>query len=196
VLEEANAIGTAYLRADLLPEPQQSKVKQLLTEYLALGLGLVSETKQKRLSKVDKLMEFENEIESALAEASNLQNLMWQETMTAYKVQPTPGTGLFINALNEVFDLQQARVTKALSQRMPKVFWVTLYSLAILAMGLGGYDSGLTRGGRNLSPSVVALAFSAVLLLIVALDRPQTSRVNQAPLEQLYDSIIAGNQQK
>ncbi len=196
VLDQANAISTAYLRAELLPEPQQSKVKQLLTEYLGLGLGLTAETRGKRLRKVEQLDEFENEIESVLAQSNRLQNLMWQEAMTAYQVQPTPGTGLFINALNDVFDIQQSRVTKALTQRMPVVFWVTLYALATLAMGLGGYDSGLTRGGRNLSPWMVAMAFSAVLLLIVALDRPQTSGVNQAPLQQYYDSITAGNRQQ
>jgi hypothetical protein len=195
VLEEANALGTTYLRADLLPEPQQSNVKQMLKDYLALGLGLAAETKEKRLRKVDKLVELENNVKSVLAEASHLQNLMWLEAMAAYQVQPTPGTSLFISALNGAFDLQQSRVTKALNQRMPMVFWLTLYSLAALGMGLGGYDSGLTRGGRNLSPWVVALAFSAVLLLIVALDRPQTSSVNQAPLQQLFNSITAGNPQ-
>jgi hypothetical protein len=191
VLDEANAIGTAYLRTDLLPEPQRSKVKQLLTEYLELRLGLAAST-EKELRDVKNLVEFEKSVEAVIGEANRLQSVIWQEAMAAYQIYPTPGTGLFINAINDVFDVQQSRVTKAIDQRMPMVFWVTLYSLAALAMGLGGYDSGLIRGGKNLSPWVVALAFSAVLLLIVALDRPQTSAVNQAPLQELYKSIGTG----
>jgi hypothetical protein len=74
---------------------------------------------------------------------------------------------------------------------MPLVFWLTLYALAMLAMGLSGYDAGLARGGRTRAPWVVALAFSSVLLLIVALDRPQTSGVDLAPLMDLHKSITS-----
>lgn len=189
VLEEANAIGTAYLRSALLPEPQQSNVKKLFGEYVDLRLNLAEASHSQALRNVKNLDKFESNIVSALNKSNRLQTLLWQEAMDAYQLQPTPGTGLFISALNSVFDIQQSLVTKAIDQRMPMIFWITLYALAVLAMGLGGYDAGLAGSGRNLSPWVVALAFSAVLLLIVALDRPQTSTVSQAPLQSLRDSM-------
>ncbi len=195
VLDEANAIGTAYLRTELLPEPQQTEIKHLLESYLDLRIGLANENKDKQLSTVKKLGEFERTIESALSRSNRLQSSIWNEAMAAYRVQPTPGTGLFITAINEVFDIQQVRVTKAFDQRMPMVFWVTLYSLAILSMALSGYDAGLARGGRTQAPWVVAFAFSSVLLLIFALDRPQTSAVNQAPLVELRHSMTPANPQ-
>ncbi len=189
VLDEANALGTAYLRAELLPEPQQSNVRRLLENYLELSLGLDEKANAKRFEGVGQLGELKQFVELQLSEANTLQSQLWQEAMTAYRLQPTPGTNLFITAINEVFDIQQSRITKALDQRMPTVFWVTLYTLAMLSMGLSGYDAGLARGGRTLSPWVVAAAFSSVLLLIVALDRPQTSVVSKAPLADLARSI-------
>ena len=192
VLEEANAVSTAYLRADILPEAQRDKVRQLIAEYLDLTAVAVAKSKEPGLKQVASLARFEGTVESLLAELQDFQSRLWDEAMAAYQAQPTAGTNLFISAINDMFDIQQSRITKAFDQRMPMVFWVTLYALAALSMALSGYDAGLARGGRTQAPWVVAFAFSSVLLLVVALDRPQTSSVNKAPLLDLQRVISSG----
>ena len=192
VLEEANAVSTAYLRADILPEAQRDKVRQLIAEYLDLTAVAVAKSKEPGLKQVASLARFESTVESLLAELQDFQSRLWDEAMAAYQAQPTAGTNLFISAINDMFDIQQSRITKAFDQRMPMVFWVTLYALAALSMALSGYDAGLARGGRTQAPWVVAFAFSSVLLLVVALDRPQTSSVNKAPLLDLQRVISSG----
>ena len=192
VLEEANAVSTAYLRADILPEAQRDKVRQLIAEYLDLTAVAVAKSKEPGLKQVASLARFERTVESLLAELQDFQSRLWDEAMAAYQAQPTAGTNLFISAINDMFDIQQSRVTKAFDQRMPMVFWITLYVLAALSMALSGYDAGLARGGRTQAPWVVAFAFSSVLLLVWARDRPQTSSVNKAPLLDLQRVISSG----
>ena len=82
-----------------------------------------------------------------------------------------------------------------MQQRMPTIFWGALYSLALLAMGLAGYEAAVARSGRNMTGWVVALAFSTVIVLVVGLDRPQTSAVTQLPLLELQNDIHAGQRQ-
>ncbi len=192
VLEEANAVSTAYLRAGMLPEAQRDKVRQLIAEYLDLTAVAVAKSEQPGLMQVASLARFERTVEELLAELQSFQSRLWDEAMAAYQAQPTAGTNLFISAINDMFDIQQSRVTKAFDQRMPMVFWITLYVLAALSMALSGYDAGLARGGRTQAPWAVAFAFSSVLLLVVALDRPQTSSVNKAPLLDLQRVISSG----
>ena len=83
------------------------------------------------------------------------------------------------------------RVTVTFQQRMPKVFWMTLYILAILAMGMAGYEAGATKGARAGVGWVIAFAFACVILLVVALDRPQVASVSYAPLLEVQSDMRA-----
>ena len=77
-------------------------------------------------------------------------------------------------------------------QRMPAVIWFAMFGLTILAMFIGGYEAGLAGGHLSTTAVVVpALAFSVVLLLIVALERPvqELTPVNQAPLIDVQEDI-------
>ena len=73
----------------------------------------------------------------------------------------------------------QARVTVAMAYRLPTVYWLALYSLAVLAMVVAGYDAGFVGERRSLSSVALVLAFSVIVLLVVAFDRPQQSSVTQ-----------------
>jgi hypothetical protein len=88
---------------------------------------------------------------------------------------PTPISALFVQSLNELIDLHEKRITLVIHYRLPGAIWAMLYGLAILALAMGGYASGL-GGNRRVFIAVqlsAALAFSAVLALMVALDRPR-----------------------
>jgi hypothetical protein len=85
-LDEANAIGTTYLRAALVPEPQRTEIRTLLRDYVDL-----------RLAGVEPGM-----AAPALARSEEFHGRLWAQAVTAAEQKPTPITGLFIQSLNEV----------------------------------------------------------------------------------------------
>jgi len=184
VLDEANAIGTAYLRADLLPETDRDSIRRVLYDYVTLRLDAV------QLSNTNKLDD--QQLEQMIARSEELQMQLWSTAVAIADQQPTPISALFVQSLNELIDLHQMRITLAFEHRMPTIFWIALFGLAILAMLVGGYDSGLAGGRRSATTIMsLALAFSLVMLLVIALDRPQQrlSTVNQAALMDVQRGI-------
>lgn len=164
VLEEANAIGTAYLRAQILPEPSSSKIKGLLHEYVDLRI------------KGAQSINFRKQ---AITRSEELNKELWVLSVSLAKENPDSiFAGLFVNSLNEMIDLHSKRLTTAIRNRIPMSIRITLYSVAILAMTLMGYQAGLT-GVRTLVPRfALILAFASVMLLIVELDRPGKTIIN------------------
>lgn len=179
VLDDVNAIGTTWLRADLLPETDRAEVRKILHDYVTLRIDSVQgATPQK--------------IEHAIKRSSELQNELWSRAVAIARQNPTPISSLFLQSLNDMIDLHQKRVTVAIYHRLPSIFWLVLYGLTILAMVAGGYDVGLVGGRRSITTLlVVTLAFSVVLYLVVALDRPRTQlkTISQAALIDLQQDI-------
>jgi protein-S-isoprenylcysteine O-methyltransferase Ste14 len=159
VLDEANAIGTTYLRAELLPEPERTQIRNLLREYVDVRLPKGVLTHEK--------------INQAIVRSEELQGQLWSQAVVMSEKTPNSViAGLFIQSLNEVIDLHSKRVTAALRNRIPGSIWVALYFVAVFAMVAMGYHTGLT-GRRSLVANIaIILAFSAVILLIADLDRP------------------------
>ena len=165
VLEEANTIGTTYLRAELLPEPHRTKIRTLLREYVEVRAGAVGGGLER--------------VREAIARSEELHQLLWSQTVALAEKNPTPvPTGLFIQSLNAVIDLHAVRVTEGLYNRIPVSIWVTLYFVAFLSMSVMGYHAGLT-GTRSLTANLaLVFAFSAVMLLITDLERPEQKLFN------------------
>lgn len=182
VLDEANVIGTAYLRADLMPEVEADQIRRILREYIDIRLEIATSKDKKIGSK----------IKSQIVRTKEIQAQLWAIAVDQAARDPSPVTALFLQSLNDVIDLHMKRVTVALHHRMPSIFWKVLLSLTIFAMIVGGYDSGLI-GGRRSTTSIlsVSLSFGVVLMLIVALERPEhkLSRVTQGALIELQQDI-------
>jgi hypothetical protein len=157
VLNEANAIGTTYLRAALLPEPQRTEIRALLRAYV-----------DARLEAARPAMTV-----TALARSEELQDRLWSQAVIAGEKSPTPITGLFIQSLNDVIDMHAKRVTMGMRNRIHFTIWGALYFTAILAMLGVGYHAGLTSATRTLATLALAVTFSGILWLIADLDRPQ-----------------------
>jgi hypothetical protein len=135
VLDEANAVGTTYLRAALLPEPHGSKIREMLRDYVDARLEAVEPGKTV----------------SARASSEELHGWLWAQAVIVGEKKPTPITGLFIQSLNEVIDLHAKRVTLGMRNRIPITIWVALYSTAFLAMAGVGYYAGLASTTRLLA---------------------------------------------
>jgi hypothetical protein len=159
VLDEANAIGTTYLRARLLPEPHRTEVSRLLREYVDVRLPDLSQGNHAQtIAQVTKRSE-------------ELHEQLWVQAVAVAEKKPTPITATFIQALNETIDLHAKRVMIGTRNRIPFSIWAGLFSLAMLGMAAMGYQSGLSATRRSPAMIAMVLAFSGVLFLIADLDR-------------------------
>lgn len=175
VLDEANAIGTTYLRAGLVSEPERTEIRRLLREYVDVRLEAVRP----------------GMLVPGLKRSEELQGLLWTQATIVAEKSPTPITGLFVQALNEVIDLHAKRVTMGIRNRIPLTIWGALYVTALLAMAGVGYHAGLTGTTRPVATLALVVTFSGILWLIADLDRPQEGllTVSQQAMVDLQKSI-------
>ncbi len=176
VLEESNAIGTAYLRAGLLKEPERSEIRKRFSEYVDARLAAVKPETHRE----------------AMAASVALHEALWKQATAAAAADPhSIMTALFIQSLNEVIDLHSKRVLVGLRSRIPASVWIVLYFIAVLAMGSLGYQEGLAGSRRSLAVVALLLTFSSVMLLIADLDRPQEGllRISQQSMLDLKSTI-------
>jgi hypothetical protein len=166
VLEEANAIGTTYLRSEMLPEPYRTEIQKLLREYVDVR------TKVRELPGEKE--ELKKALQQMLDRSEQLQTRIWSQAVALGKMNPDSIViGLFLQSMNEVIDLHMKRVTAGLRNRIAQSIWIALYFVAILSMIATGYRTGLTGRRSTISILLLALTFSAVLMLIKDLDRPR-----------------------
>jgi hypothetical protein len=176
VIEEGNAIETSYLRADMLGPAHAQRTRELLRRYVAVRL---------RVHSVETL-------EANAPEAEGLQRQLWREATVAANEDPhSVMRGLFIQSLNQVFDVRSERLTVALYHRLPPAMLITLLAVAMLSLLAHGYGAGLDRRRTLLPTLMLILAIAAVLLVIVELDRPwqHMFRLNQQALQSVRAAI-------
>jgi hypothetical protein len=178
LLDEANAIGTTYLRAGFLPEPRRGEIRALLRDY------------------VDARLEWgrPGRFADSVSRSETLQGRLWAQAEVIAAQMPTSTmAALFVQALNETIDLHGNRKTMALWARIPTTIWLALFLVAILTMGTMGYHAGMTASPRSPAEIAVVLSFAIIMLLIADLDRPNEGlfRVHQGPLLDLEKSVAA-----
>jgi hypothetical protein len=176
LLNESNAIGTAFLRTKMLPEPQQTQIRRLLREYVDVRLAAVQE----------------GAIESGIRRSTELHDQLWNAAVALAGKDPRSiPTGLFIQSLNEVIDLHAKRLLVGLRSRIPTSIWFVLFAVSALSFGSMGYHSGLTGARRSPAVFPLALIFATVLWMVIDLDRPQEGllRVSQQPLIELRSTM-------
>lgn len=177
LLDEVNAIGTAYLRASFLEPADKQTSQKLLREYVEIRVGV--------LTKNDQVVEL-------IKRTERIQQDLWS-IATTYPKGGVGGalTASYASALNEVFDLHTSRVVVGISYHIHSTIWVTLLLISVLSMAALGYQFAYSGGRRVWLCMLLATTFSLVLLLIEDLDRPEqgTIRVNQAPMGALLNSM-------
>jgi hypothetical protein len=180
VLDEANAIGTTYLRAGMLPE-RAEQIRALLRDYVDVRLEAVRS----------------GNIAEGIRRSENIQQQAWAEAETVAEKNPNSiVVGLFVQSLNEMIDLHAKRLQAGLRSRIPGAIWVGLFAVAVLSLAAMGYLEGLLGSRRSLAVVAVAVAFSVVIELIADLDRPHEGvlRVSQEPLLDVQRSMNAPTQ--
>jgi hypothetical protein len=179
VLQEANAIGTTYLRAGYLAETASSEVRSLLREYTSI-----------------RIIETANRpnIRARMARSVEIHGKLWSIAEELARTSPDSDVlALFIDSLNETIDLHQTRVVAGIYARVPVTILILLFSGSILTLGMVGYHAGLTRRRSPVTAATMIVVLGAVITLVVDLDRPHSGfiKVNQQPLIDLQKQIGA-----
>jgi hypothetical protein len=176
VLDEANAIGTTYLRAGYLPQPYGADSQALLREYVPL-----------RVNVADQQVRAAN-----FARSTEIHAELW--AMAEELARATPDSvvlGLYIETLNQTIDLHATRATAIVYARVPETVLILLILGAALTLGMVGYSAGLTHRRSLPGAVVLVVVLAAVLTLVVDLDRPRDGflQVSQQPLLDLQEQI-------
>ena len=173
-VDEANAIGTTYLRAQTLHEPQRTRSLALLRPYTDTSIRISEHVPG---SSADR---------RARAESSRLQRQLWALAGQALNRSPTEtAPRLYVDSLNQSFDAQSSRTT-GLSNRVPTA--VLVLELVVAALALASLGLHLSTLGRGLLTVIVAaLLITSTLLVTFDLDRPTRGliRVPDGPLTQV-----------
>jgi hypothetical protein len=181
VLNEANAIGTTWLRSQMLPPPHPAQIEPLLMRYVEVRLaGAQAESLE--------------ELRRALLESTDLHERLWEHAVALGQEHPRSVVlGLFIDSLNAVIDLHQTRITVA-RYRLPRSVWLTLYFIAFASTMMVGMNAGLSRQRSLFLTVLLAATLSVVMALIIDLDRPGQSlfSVSQQSLIDLRESMKEG----
>lgn len=177
VVEEANSIGTTYLRAGYLPEPASGKVREMLKHYVDLRI----------LRSPD-----QTEVRKVFAASEKIQDEMWNQALQFGKANMNSVVGaLFIDSLNQTIDLESKRMAAALNSRVPDTIWIGLYAVVFFGLASLGYQGGKNEARSWPLTTALILSFAVVLTMIVDLDRPSEGflKTNLSPLIELSKKL-------
>lgn len=175
VLEEANAIGTTYLRAQLLQEPHRQRISQLLVNYTDNRIALASAPRA--------------QVPPLLAENDRMLTDLWAATASAFvTIKGLDFSSTFLDSVNNVIDLDASRKMARMA-RVPTEVFVVLFVYLIVTAGVLGYVFVGNRGRGAAGFMLLLLTLS--LLLILDIDRPTKGGVREAQtaMEQLRASF-------
>jgi hypothetical protein len=154
IVEEANDIGTAWLRIDLLPENGQPVLRQLMRDYTDARLAAYRALPDQAafLAEYDK--------------AQTLQSRIWNEAVAMTTVQGVPGSAamLLLPALNDMFDITTTR-RMATQKHPPRIVYIFLGGLALMSSLLAGH----AMSSRSKQSLIHLLAYPAIIAIVVNL---------------------------
>jgi hypothetical protein len=176
VVTEANAVGTAYLRAGFLDEADRTVSRDLLREYVEVRLAAAAD-----LTLFD----------SARARSEAIHGELWsivEETIRQGNVSDI--MALYAESINSVIDIHSERLM-AIDLRLPRLLGIVLYAATALSFLLVGVANSRDQKRDSFAILLFALAFVAVLMLVVDLDRAQQGllTVSQTALSDLLQQM-------
>jgi hypothetical protein len=169
VLQEANAIGTAYLQAGYMPEPETAELRLLLREYLALRIAS------------DDPAQVQEAIRDSVALQPQMGAITAEVARSGYSSDLMSSLG---DSVSDIVSVGQSRIVAGVYSRVPETILILLLAGSALSLGMVGYGAGLTGRRSVLTALVLVVALGATMLIVIDLDRPQQGfiRVSQQPL--------------
>jgi hypothetical protein len=181
VVTEANAIGTAWLRARLVGGPEGEAISGLVRQYAQTRLDFTRASADSAFSDLD-------------TRTSQEAHEIWEQASQAARAAPTPITATLINALNEMFDSAQAQ-RFAFQGETPNAMLDLMILGAIIAIGAMGYETGLRGPRQPVLTSLLLVMWAGGMVMTVDLNRPRLGaiRVDPRPLEWTIQEMGAAN---
>ena len=186
--EEARIARNAFMQADMMPEPERTEAKQLLADYIEL----------RSIGKLNDAGGGEEELAKGLSISEKIQKDLWilavvVDGRDSKKNVSNEKSNMLRTSVLALTDIHYTRLHAAVMNRIPLTIWMTLYLMAALAMIIMGYQAGLTDRRSPVATITLAVAFSAVIILISDLDRPVMSffKINNQLLVELNDDMQA-----
>lgn len=172
--QEANAIGTEYVRADLLPPADASKVRSLLSSYLEQRILWYKRRLRGTLRQVD-------------AQTARLQTELWSAVIGRTSAQPRFLDTLVVSGMNDVLN-SQGYTQSMWWNRIPGAAWLLLVTIGLFCNLLIGYGA---RGRSKSILLIMPIALATSLFLIADIDSPRGGviRVHPQNLENLSESL-------
>lgn len=164
--EEANAIGTEYLRADLIEGPGADQIKRLLVRYLDQRILYYRTRDSEQLKEIG-------------AATSQIEDEMWQAVRTAARDKPTPITALVVAGMNDVIN-SQGYTEAAWLNRIPVSAWFLMIIIAFFSSVMQGYGAR-AEIGKTVLLLVLPLTVSLSLALIADIDSPRGGTIRVVP---------------
>ena len=181
VVTEANAVGTAYLRAGFLAEPDLTTSRDLLQEYVEIRLAAAADTAQ---------------LEFVQISSEEIHGQLWAIVEENVRQgNDSDIMGLYIESINDVIDVHTLRLT-AVNLRLPRILGLMVYAAMLLSFLLVGVANSADGKRDFVALLLFSVAFVAVFMIIVDLDRPQQGLINvsQTALEDLLRQMtMAGS---
>ncbi|HLX54128.1 MAG TPA: hypothetical protein VKR58_09310 [Aquella sp.] len=159
---EANAIGTAYLRIDLLPKEAQPQMRSLFKQYTLIRANIYKEEKDEKVTKTKSYASI------------NLQKQIWEIAILGCKKSEAPGdcTKLVLPALNDMFDITTTQLM-ARQNHPPTIIYLMLIALSLFSALLVGYNLPRSNQRNLLYMISYTIIISLVLYLIIDLEMPR-----------------------
>lgn len=174
VIDEANCIGTAYLRLDFLPAETQTVLKEKYRQHVKLRLetfhsfpdvALVKETYRKNQELLDDI---------------------WKQSVAACKAVKDPAvTTAVVNATNAVIDMTTSRTRQSLMHQ-PIIIFALLFALALGCSLLAGYGMAINRARNRIHQFWFALIMSIVIYVILDIEYPRSGMIR----EDYFDKVL------
>lgn len=163
---EANAIGTEYVRADLLPAADGGRLRVLLKTYVDLRIQ-------------DYSTRNDAEIRRLKTQTSQVQAQLWSAARTPAMAQPTILTGLVVSGMNDVLN-SQGYTQAAWRNRIPRSAWWLMATIALIGCTLVGYGARAFKADAYFI-MVFPMAISIAFFLIADIDSPRSGLIRVSP---------------
>jgi hypothetical protein len=165
--EEANAIGTEYVRADLTGEAETPKVKALLVRYLEQRIAFYKTRDAGELDLINR-------------KTADLQEQLWASVRNAAAAHPTPIMAVVVTGMNDVLNTQ-GYTQAAWLNRIPVSAWGLMIVIAFFSNLMQGYGvRGV--GGRRVVLFVLPITVALSLSLIADIDSPRAGLIRVVPV--------------
>jgi hypothetical protein len=180
-VDEANAIGTAWLRVALLPEAAQPPLRATFRSYVDSRIAtyrLLPDIEAARLE---------------LSRSERLQNELWTQAAAAVRMpESRPGTEVLVMpALNQMFDIMTVRIV-ATRMHPPRIVYAMLFGLALASGLLGGYQTAGQTGHSRVHKVGFAAIVAFTLAVILDIEYPRLGWIRIDPIDQVIVDVRAG----